>query len=65
MLNSDWGIQQNLNGSQNILSRSGAVSAAPNVIMNRVNNQLPTTPFQNANGFGTTWSMQFGIRYIF
>ncbi|MFT4855392.1 MAG: hypothetical protein ACI9ZX_000810 [Algoriphagus sp.] len=65
MLNSDWGIQENLNGAQNLLSRSGGVSVAPNVVMNRVKNQLPTTPFQNANGFGTTWSMQFGIRYIF
>lgn len=65
MLNRDWGIQQNLNGAQNLLSRSGSVSAAPNVVMNRVSGELPTTPFQNANGFGTTWSMQFGIRYIF
>ena len=65
LLNKDWGIQSNLNGAQNLLSRSGSVSAAPNVIMNRVSGQLPTTPFQNANGFSTTWSMQFGLRYIF
>jgi hypothetical protein len=65
MLNSDWGIQQNLNNAQNLLTRSGSVTTAPNVIMNRVSNQLPTNPFQNASGFGTTWSMQFGIRYIF
>jgi hypothetical protein len=65
LLNSDWGIQENLNGAQNLLSRSGGVSAAPNVIMNRVSGNLPTNPFQNASGFGTTWSMQFGVRYIF
>ena len=65
LLKSDWGIQQNLNNGQNLLTRSGNVTTAPNLIMNRVSNQLPLTPFQNASGFGTTWSMQFGVRYIF
>ncbi len=65
MLNSEWGIQQNLNGAQTLLTRAGAVSANPNVNMFRVSGQLPTTPFQNASGFGTTWSMQIGLRYIF
>jgi len=65
LVNKNWGIQENLNGAESILSRSGAVSAAPNVNMNRVSGELPNTPFQNASGFGTTWSMQFGIRYIF
>lgn len=65
MLNSDWGIQQNLNGAQTLLTRSGAVSANPNMQMFRVANQLPNTPFNNASGFGTTWSMQIGLRYIF
>jgi hypothetical protein len=65
MLKSDWGIQDNLNGAQNLLTRSGAVSANPNFIMNRVSGQLPSTPFQNASNFGTTWSMQIGLRYIF
>jgi hypothetical protein len=65
MLNSDWGIQSNLNGGQNLLSRSGAVSANPNFNMVRVSGALPNTPFQNASGFRTTWGMQFGLRYIF
>jgi hypothetical protein len=65
MLNSDWGIQSNLNGAQSLLSRSGAVSANPNYQMARVSGALPTTSFQNASGFGTTWGMQFGLRYIF
>lgn len=65
MLNKDWGIQQNLNGAQNLLARSGAVSANPNFQMNRVSGELPVTPFNNASGFGTTWSMQIGLRYIF
>ncbi len=65
LLNKNWGIQQNLNGAQNLLTRSGSVSTAPNLLMNRVSNALPSTPFVNASGFSTTWSMQIGVRYIF
>ena len=65
MVNSEWGIQDNLNGAQNLLFRQGSVSANPNFQMNRVSGELPVTPFQNASGFGTTWSMQIGFRYIF
>lgn len=65
LLNNEWGIQENLNNAQRLLSRSGAVSATPAFNMVRVSNQLPNTPFQNASGFGTTWSMQVGLRYIF
>ncbi|NJN26241.1 MAG: TonB-dependent receptor [Cyclobacteriaceae bacterium] len=65
LLSSDWGIRENLNGAQSLLSRSGAVSANPNFNMVQVSNQLPTTPFVNASGFNTTWNMQIGIRYIF
>jgi hypothetical protein len=65
LLNSDWGIQENLNGAENLLSRAGAVSATPNFNLNRVSGQLPVNPFRNASGFGTTWSMQVGLRYLF
>lgn len=65
LLNKDWGIQQRLNGSQNLLSRSGAVSANPNYVMNQVSGNLATSPYQNVSSFSTTWSMQFGLRYIF
>ncbi|MFC4874103.1 TonB-dependent receptor [Negadavirga shengliensis] len=65
LLNRNWGIQQNLNGAQNLLSRAGAVSAAPNFTMNRVSGELPASPFINASGFHTTWSMQVGLRYLF
>ncbi|MEP1257578.1 carboxypeptidase regulatory-like domain-containing protein [Algoriphagus sp.] len=66
LLNSDWGIQENLNGAQNLLSRTGRnATQTPTFNMNRVSGELPTTPFQNASNFGTTWSMQFGLRYIF
>jgi hypothetical protein len=65
LLNSDWGIQENLNGAENLLSRAGAVSATPNFNLNRVSGDLPVNPFRNASGFGTTWSMQVGLRYLF
>ncbi|WP_425636415.1 carboxypeptidase regulatory-like domain-containing protein [Algoriphagus yeomjeoni] len=65
LLNKDWGIQQRTNGAQNLLSRSGAVSANPNYVMNQVSGQLPTSPYQNVSNFSTTWSMQIGLRYIF
>lgn len=66
LLNSDWGIQQNLNGSQNLLTRTERnATQTPTFNMNRVSGELPTTPYQNASNFGTTWSMQFGLRYIF
>lgn len=65
LLNKNWGIQETTNGAQNLLSRSGSVSADPNYVMNQVSGQLPTTPFRNVSNFSTTWSMQFGLRYIF
>ncbi len=66
LLNSDWGIQENLNGSQNLLSRTERnATQTPTFNMNRVSGQLPSTPFQNASNFSTTWSMQIGLRYIF
>lgn len=66
LLNSDWGIQQNLNGAQNILSRTEKnATQTPTFNMNRVSGELPTTPYQNSSSFSTTWSMQFGLRYIF
>ena len=65
LLNSDWGIQDNLSGAQNLLFRTGTATQNPTFNMNRVSGELPTTPFQNASSFSTTWSMQLGLRYIF
>ncbi|UZD21843.1 carboxypeptidase regulatory-like domain-containing protein [Algoriphagus halophytocola] len=65
LLNKDWGIQQTLNGAQNLLERASAVSADPNFQMTTVSGQLPTSPFRNVTSYSTTWSMQFGLRYIF
>ncbi|EAZ81561.2 TonB-dependent receptor [Algoriphagus machipongonensis] len=65
LLNKDWGIQQRLNGSQNLLSRSGDVSVNPNYVMGQVSGNLASSPYQNVSNFSTTWSMQFGLRYLF
>lgn len=67
LLNKEWGIQQNLNGAQNLLSRTSATPASgvPSLNMNRISGEFPMTTFQNASNFNTTWSMQVGLRYIF
>jgi len=67
LLNNEWGIQQNLNGAQNLLSRTSATPASgiPSLNMNRISGEFPVTTFQNASSFNTTWSMQVGVRYIF
>jgi hypothetical protein len=65
LLNKDWGIEQSLTGAQNLLTRAGSVSANPNYNLNQVSGQLPTSPYRNVSSFSTTWSMQFGLRYIF
>jgi hypothetical protein len=67
LLNREWGVQQNLNGAQNLLSRTSPTpeSGIPSLNLNRISNQFPTTPFQNGSNFSTTWSMQVGLRYLF
>lgn len=67
LLNRNWGIQQNLNGAQNLLSGIGATpeTGIPALNMRAVSGELAATPFQNASTVATTWSMQFGLRYIF
>ncbi|MDD2512605.1 MAG: carboxypeptidase regulatory-like domain-containing protein [Proteiniphilum sp.] len=46
------------------------VNGVPTVQMNTVRNEegktvLPTSPFRDRFSFGSTWSMQVGLRYIF
>lgn len=65
LLNKDWGVRQTLTGAQNLLTRAGSVSTNPNFNLNQVSGKLPTTPYRNVTSFSTTWSMQFGLRYIF
>src|SRR5690554_6933391 len=67
LLNNEWGVQQNLNGAQNLLSTTSATPASgvPSLNLNRISGEFPVTTFQNASNFNTTWSMQVGVRYIF
>src|SRR5690606_21618671 len=57
LLNKEWGVQQNLNRAQNLLSRTSATPASgvPSLVMNRISGEFPITTFQNASNFNTTW----------
>lgn len=67
LISSNWGIQNTLNNAQALLGGTGATPASgiPTFNMTLINNELPTTPFQNASTTATTWQMQLGLRYIF
>ncbi len=68
LLNKAWGIQENLNTAEQLLSVNGGVSpeGVPAAFrLRNVNNQLVTTPFQNASNFSTTYQIMFGLRYTF
>ncbi len=75
MLNSKWGLKQELNSgaiyNYALLNVSSVTAAGvPTFTMNSITNaagvkELPTTPYRNWFGFGNTWSMQLGLRYNF
>ncbi|MBD8488598.1 TonB-dependent receptor [Echinicola sp. CAU 1574] len=67
LLNSDWGVQDQLNGAENLfnLANDTPESGIPSLTLQEVSGELPTTPFRNASGFSTTWSMQLGLRLLF
>jgi len=69
LINSDWGVYQELNGGSPffypLLNTSGAASPTPSFTMLAVNGQLATTPYRNNNTTSSTWGMQFSVRYIF
>ena len=69
LLNSNWGIQQGLIANAN--TPLSVVSKGPNPTF-RMNTasingttQLPTSMYRDVTSFGTTWSIQVGIRYLF
>lgn len=77
-LNKNWGISRAFDNNMNqLLTRMSQPDADGNytVRMNhviKVNEDtgvreaiLSDTPFRDATGFGTTWSMQLGLRYTF
>ena len=71
MINSDWGIRKQLitNASTPLRVATGGGGTTPTFNMNTVNingqTVLPTEMYQDVRTFGTTWSMQVGIRYLF
>lgn len=75
LLNKDWGLYKQLNGGSDYnygLLKVTQVSAdgKPSFNMITVNDAagktiLPTTPFRDLFGTGSTWGMQLGLRYTF
>lgn len=70
MLNPHWGVQQALNGAQNLLRVQGVTAqGVPTFQMNTIQVEgqtvLPTAPFRDVTTTGTTWAVQLGVRYIF
>ncbi|MBE0676211.1 MAG: TonB-dependent receptor, partial [Bacteroidales bacterium] len=70
LLNSDWGKSArfnqgnilNMNNNSSVIA-GGAVK--PTYRLNPLNNQMISTTFSDNIGYGSTYSMQLGIRYIF
>ncbi|QMU30425.1 TonB-dependent receptor [Adhaeribacter radiodurans] len=75
LLNSDWGLIQQLNGGSNfnypLLNVASVtpegVPAFQMITIRNENNQtvLPTSPFRNYLATTNTWRMQLGLRYSF
>jgi len=71
MLNSKWGVQQQLiSGANTLLRKAGTTpEGQPIFTMNTVQvggqTILPTTAFRDVTTTTTTWAMQIGLRYVF
>ncbi|WDF47588.1 cell envelope biogenesis protein OmpA [Chryseobacterium sp. KACC 21268] len=68
LINSDWGIQDNMVSSYGaaVLAKSGtAASPDPNFTMLRDNNELLKKPYRPASSTFTTWNMMLGFKYSF
>ncbi len=69
LLSSDWGVRKQLIPNANTPLSVVDRGTNPTFRMNTANIDgvvtLPTEMFQDVRTVGTTWSMQFGIRYIF
>ena len=70
LLNKNWGLVENYN-QNNILvmANNGSVvspgTVAPTFKLNPFNNAMLSKTFSNNVSYASTYSMQFGIRYIF
>lgn len=71
LLNSGWGVRQELIATSNTPLRRASVTAdgIPTVTLTPVQVdgkfQLPTTQFRDITTTATTWSMLVGVRYLF
>ncbi|UCS94288.1 TonB-dependent receptor [Echinicola marina] len=67
LLNSDWGVQDQLNGAENLLQLANdtPTSGVPALNVQTVSDELVATPFRNVSNLSTTWGMQVGLRLIF
>jgi hypothetical protein len=70
LLNNKWGIAQSYNQG-NILTQTNVSSivpggtVTPTFRLNPYNNTMLTKTFRNNISYSSTYSMQFGVRYIF
>ncbi|GGZ21057.1 cell envelope biogenesis protein OmpA [Echinicola pacifica] len=67
LLSKNWGVQQQLNGAENLLNLASDTPASgiPALTVQTTSDELVTTPFRNQSSYSTTWGMQVGLRYIF
>jgi hypothetical protein len=70
LLNKNWGLAQSYNQGNilapgNVSSIVAGGTVKPTYKLNPYNNTMLTNTFRNTIGYSSTYSMQFGIRYIF
>ncbi|MCB0605355.1 MAG: TonB-dependent receptor [Saprospiraceae bacterium] len=69
LINSDWGIYEELNGGSSfnypLLRVASASASAPTFNMLAVDGKLATTPYRDKTTVSSTWGMQFSARYMF
>lgn len=70
LLNSDWGKARRFNqGNILVMTNANNIVAGgalkPTYRLNPLNNQMITNTFSDNIGYGSTYAMQLGIRYIF
>ena len=70
LLNKNWGKATRVNQSNilvptNVNSLVAGGVVRPTYRLNPLNNQMISTTFSDNIGFGSTYAMQLGLRYIF
>ncbi|NEM98211.1 TonB-dependent receptor [Pontibacter burrus] len=70
LINSEWGIQKQSNGAQNLLRSSynantGVRTFTMTTVSENGQTVLPKNPYRDVTTVATTWYGQLGLRYIF